>query len=101
MTRLEAIIAHLKAKGAQYLGDAGDKIVTEKFTEHIFRRLIPSVRVREYKDGGLIEILFVSQELCAGQNDRNFFKTPDMEWVRKTIDEEVKPQPDIPKAKSA
>jgi hypothetical protein len=91
MTRLERITQHLLAKGAQYNGDVGDKLVTDKFTELTFRRLIPSVRVREYKNG-LLEILFV-EEMCAGGNRDAWERMPDMDWVLKTIDENVLPQP--------
>jgi hypothetical protein len=65
VTRIDKIIEHLKSRGAQYLGSAGDRIPSEAFTEHVFRKLTPSVRVRVYEGGG-IEILFVPHEICAG-----------------------------------
>jgi hypothetical protein len=88
MTRFEAITQHLLAKGAQ----PALLLVTDKFTEHIFYRLMPSVRVRNYTKSGMIEILFV-REMCAGGKDDDFHKMPEMDWVLKTIDEHVKPQP--------
>lgn len=88
MTRVDKIIMHLKAKGAHYIGDAGDRIVTDKFTEYVFRRLTPSVRVREW-DSGLIEILFVGQEICAGQTRDEFHKMPDMDEVMRWIDNDT------------
>ena len=93
MNRLDKIIGHLLAKGAQYNGDVGDRIETDVFTEHIFRRLIPSVRVRVYKSG-MLEILFC-EEMCPGGIRTPFDKVPDMDWVLKTIDEHCKPQPDM------
>jgi hypothetical protein len=99
MTRTDKIIAHLKAKGAQYFGDACDKIITDKFTEHVFRNLDPSVRVREWNHG-IVEIFFV-HEICAGGNRDAFHKVPDMEWVLQMIDEELKPLPPIPEKQTA
>jgi hypothetical protein len=92
MTRLEKIIAHLKAKGAQYIGDAGDKIVSDKFTEHVFRNLSPSVRVREYSHG-LLEVLFVSHEICAGMSRDAFHKMPPMDDVLQWIDNDTQSIP--------
>lgn len=96
MTRIEKIVAHLKAKGAQHIGDAGDKIVTHKFTEYVFRRLNPSVRVREWHNGGMIEVLFVGHEICAGNNRDPFPKMPDMEKVLEWIDNDTQVIPQEP-----
>jgi hypothetical protein len=84
--RMHKIIDHLRARGAQYVGDAGDKIDSTEFTEHVFRNLVPSVRVREYRSG-IIELLFVPEEMCAGSSGDKFHQMPDMDWVLKTIDE--------------
>lgn len=92
MTRVEKIVAHLKAKGAQHIGDAGDKIITEKFTEYVFRMLNPSVRVREWRDG-MIEVLFVGHEICAGANHDSFSKMPEMEKVLQWIDNDTQAIP--------
>jgi hypothetical protein len=91
LNRLEAITRHLLAKGAQHGNDAGHVIESRTFTEFVFRKLIPSVRVRVY-DGGGIEILFV-EEMCPGSVDTPFHKVPEMDWVLATIDEHVKAQP--------
>lgn len=87
MTRMEVITEHLLAKGAQYSGNAGDLIVTDKFTEHIFRNLAPSVRVREWKSG-MIEILFVGHEIAAGDvsNQKDFERMPPLKDVLLWID---------------
>jgi hypothetical protein len=87
MGRLAAITQHLLEKGAQL------PFVTEtdQFTEYTFRRLVPSVRVRQYKRGP-IEILF-AEEMCGGNDRDEFHRMPDMDWVLKTIDEHAKPQP--------
>jgi hypothetical protein len=91
LNRLEAITRHLLAKGAQHGNDAGHVIESRVFTEYVFRKLVPSVRVRVY-DGGGIEVLFV-EEICPGSVSTPFHRMPDMDWVLKTIDEHCKPQP--------
>jgi hypothetical protein len=94
MTRLEAIVAHLKKKGAF----CGYTLVTDQMTEMIFRNLVPSVRVRLYKDG-IIEILFAS-ELCGGGNLTPTSSFPELNWVLQTIDKECKLQPSTKSAEA-
>jgi len=97
MTRTEKIIQHLKAKGAQYV-PVFDRHIGPHYTEHVFRGLTKSVRLREWRSNGSIEILFVCDELCAGAAHDDWNKTPEMDWILKTIDEETQLQPQ-PEAK--
>ncbi len=92
--RLKAIITHLKAiPGCQHVGDVGDKIATDKFTEYSFRGINPPVRVRVW-NYGMIEVLFVQQELCAGDTGDAPEKMPDLEWVLDCISKHTKPYKD-------
>jgi len=95
MTRLDKIIAHLKTKGAQYNPEHGDRIVTNKFTEHIFRNLTHSVRIREWPEG-LLEVLIIHTEICPGMVHTPWHKDPPMEMVLQWIDEATSAYPPIP-----
>jgi hypothetical protein len=107
MTRLEAILKHLKEMGAQQVGlsrphseisnlqilNAGDRVASSgdrvaQFTEYSFRwsdgTRVP-ILVRDW-NGHNIDILFIQQELCAGSNKSPFDRIPEMDWVLRMID---------------
>jgi hypothetical protein len=94
MKRIDAIFKLFRDMGAQHVGNAGDMIVTDQFTDYIFRGIQPSVYVREWEHGA-VEVIFV-EELHAGTNRTEFHKTPEMEWVLQTIKDRVKPYPKVP-----
>jgi len=91
VTRVDKIIAHLKAKGAQYVPEF-DMIVTDQFWEHVFRNLTHSVRVREWRNGS-IEIFVIGVELCGGMAREPFDKMPEMDWLLHSIDESTSAYP--------